>query len=245
MAIANRLPAALRGSSLETTAAALDLLYEEVEAAESAFTSALRGQSAPDFGCPHGCGSCCDVFVPDILPIEADYLALWLLVEMPELAERILSEARERSREELESLVSCPLVEPHPAPGGGHCGVYGGRPLICRLFGFSGVLSKRGLPSFALCRHMGALPGRSERSFEGASLAALSDVEPPLMSDFGERLAVLKPEDSGERGPLPALLPRALSRVSFLLAMGRASGADDDKPHDDGGAPEPNAPMAA
>jgi Fe-S-cluster containining protein len=245
MAIAHLVPAALGGSSLAAKVEALDLLYDELEAAEGAFTSALRGQSAPVFGCPPGCGSCCDVFVPDILPIEADYLALWLLVERPELAERILAEARERTREELESLPSCPLVEPHPEPDRGHCGVYGGRPLICRLFGFSGVLSKRGLPSFALCRHMEALPGRSERSFEGAALAALSEVEPPIMSDFGERLVALEPGNSGERGPLPALLPRALSRVSLLLAMGRAAGVGDDKPHDDGGAPEPNAPMAA
>lgn len=243
MTIANRLFAALSGSSLEAELEALDSLYGEVESAESAFTSALRSGSAPGFGCPQGCGSCCDVFVPDILPIEADYLALWILAERPELAEKILEEAQGQSREDFAAISSCPLVEPHPAPEGGHCGVYGGRPLICRLFGFSGVVSKRGLPAFALCRHMEALPGLEERSFEGASLSALAEVEPPLMSDYGERLVALKPEDSGERGPLPSLLPRALSRVSLLLAMGRAAG--DDKPHDDGGAPEPNAPMAA
>ena len=34
---------------------------------------------AQGIGCPPGCGLCCDAFVPDVLPIEAEYLALHLL----------------------------------------------------------------------------------------------------------------------------------------------------------------------
>jgi uncharacterized protein len=244
MGIANLLPAALRGSSLEAEAEALDRLYDEVEAAEAAFSSALRAEAAPGFGCPKGCGSCCDTFVPDILPIEADYLALWILAQRPEFAGKLLDAARGRSPEEVEAISSCPLVEPYPAPGRGHCGVYGGRPLICRLFGFSGVISKRGQPSFALCRHMEALEGFHVRSFEGAALAALVDVEPPLMSDYGERLVALQPGEAGGRGPLPELLARALARVGLALAMSSASSfsAYEGNPRDD--APEPDAPIA-
>lgn len=226
MGIANLVPAALRGSSLEAEVEALGRLYEEVEASEAAFSAALRAQRAPGFGCPKGCGSCCDSFVPDILPLEADYLALWIFAEKPALAERLLEAARGRSQEEVEAISSCPLVEPHPAPDHGHCGVYGGRPLICRLFGYSGVISKRGQASFALCRRMEALPGFHARSFEGAALSALVDAEPPLMSDYGERLVALQPGEAGGRGALPELLPRALAHVGLALAMGRASGAD-------------------
>lgn len=232
-------PGALRGSALAARLEALDGLYAEAAAAEAAFIAAARSRADPAFGCPSGCGSCCDVFVPDILPAEADYLALWLLAMRPGLAAAVLAGGWGAAL----GPGGCPLREPAPAKGQGHCGAYGARPLVCRLFGFSGVISKRGLASFALCKHAKALPGRRERSFEGGALADAFGAEPPLMSDYGERLVALDPDSAGERLPLPELLPRALARVGLLLSMARAA---EGGHNDDGGAPpEPNAPMAA
>jgi Fe-S-cluster containining protein len=160
-------------------------------------------------GCPRGCGTCCEGYVPDCLPVEAEYLALYLLAEKPQTASRML---------ELwagPAPTGCPLYDPTPPF---HCSVYPARPLVCRLFAFAGMGSKQqGGWTFRLCRYMPAPPSwRGERSI---SAVTRPDTAPPLMSQVEAEVTGLRPADAGLRMPLPEALGAALQRVLLRRSL--------------------------
>ncbi len=214
------LPEGLRFGVLFDRLITVHSLYIRAEEALASFR-ARNGLS-----CPAGCGTCCEGFLPDVLPLEASYLAAWLARNRPERALEIAESGRlpERSR-------GCPLYDPDKPDA--HCTVYPGRPLICRLFAFSGIRTKNGRPSYSLCREMPHLPPprSGARTWDGPDLEALFG-PPPLMSDFGAELEGIAPGDGGRRAPLTAALPPALRQVLFLAGLG---GRDD--PNTDGNDP--------
>ncbi len=187
-------------------------------------------RDASGVACPEGCGSCCETFVPDVLPLEAAYLAAWLARESPERARTL---ALEGFSDAKRAAPHCPFYRFDDAA---HCSVYEGRPLICRLFGFSGVRSKDGAPGFALCRRMDALPGRAARSWKGEDLGRELGAVPPLMSDLASELAAVRPNESPERRLLTEALPDALRKILFLAGFGANDPGDEPEP-------EPLAPM--
>lgn len=203
MDILNILPRSLLAERLE----ALAYLYRRSDAAVAEF--AERSGVA----CPAGCGSCCEGFVPDIVPLEAAYLAAYLAGADKPLAYSIAANGLEaRSRDD--GRVGCPLyADDNPY----HCTVYEARPLICRMFAFSATRDKLGAPTFAVCRKGTSLGG--VRSAKGDALIEAFGVEPPVMADLGSELASIEPESSGSRKPLPEAVREALSRVLFLVGM--------------------------
>ena len=228
---------ALAGSSLGPSLEGLREIYERIDAEQAASLAAIaaRGEG---LSCPADCGTCCEGFVPDILPVEARYLAAWLLRERPALAARVLAWDDGGAPE----APPCPFHEPERP--GGHCGVYPGRPLVCRLFGFAAVRDREGRPSYSLCRLM---PGRGgKRSWSGAELAGELGAELPDMASFGALACALVPDETGQRSLLTEALPDALRRLSLVLRLSFLAAADRGRP--DGGdepEPEPNAPAPA
>jgi len=222
VAILDILPRSLLAERLE----ALAYLYRRSDAAVAAFAE------GSGVACPFGCGSCCEGFVPDIVPLEAAYLAAYLAgVDRP-LAYSIAANGIE-ARTRDDGRVGCPLyADDRP----NHCTVYEARPLICRMFAFSATRDKRGTPAFAVCRH-GTSSGGA-RSASGEALLEAFGVEPPVMADLGSELASIEPESSGARKPLPEALRAALSRVLFLVGM------PDDDPLDNGPDIRPPMPRA-
>lgn len=214
------LPEGLRFGVLFDRLTSVHSIYIRAEEALASF------RARNGLACPAGCGTCCEGFIPDILPLEASYLAAWLVRNRPERALGIAESGRlpERSR-------SCPLYDPDNPDA--HCTVYPGRPLICRLFAFSGVRLKNGLPSFSLCRGMPDLPPprSGTRTWGGTELETLFGT-PPLMSDFGSELEGIAPGDGALREPLTTALPPAVRQVLFLAGLG---GKDD--PGTDGNDP--------
>lgn len=217
------IPTELIGSPAGELLAAIGGVYERIEAAQSAFR-AKADESGAALGCPDGCGSCCENFVPDVLPVEALSAAAFILGHRPELADRA---AQGRGR-------ACPFYDADRPEA--HCSIYPGRPLICRLFGFAAVLDKDGAPSFALCRRMPSPAGSGERSWSGEALRELFGAEPPLMAAFGAEVLGIEPQAAGERRPLPEALPAAIARLGLALRYAVFARGDD------GDEPEPNAP---
>ena len=165
------------------------------------------------FGCPHGCGTCCQGFVPDCLPVEAEYLALYLLSERPGTAARMLEPSTGPPP------ARCPLYDPL-SPF--HCSVYQARPLVCRLFAFAGTRPKEGGWSFRLCRHMPAPQAwNGERGISDLSRPGLAP--PPLMSDIDAKVAALRPADAPHRKPLPEALRAALQRILLRRSLAEAA----------------------
>jgi len=208
---------------IETSHAAglesLGALYGRL-AREQAASLAAVSSHGPELACPAGCGSCCEGFVPDILPVEAAYLAAW--------------------PEGMPAAPPCPFHE--AGREGGKCGVYPARPLVCRLFGFSSVRDREGRDSFALCRRMPAR--RGGRAWSGADLLRELGGGLPSMVDYGSLACAIAPGEAGERALLTEALPSALRRLALTLTLARRASADDDDDPDND-RPNPTVPRAA
>ncbi len=221
MTLAEILPPELEDSSMAESIRALYKLYAEIETATSAFKEGARktlalahpGENLPRLGCPDGCGACCERFLPDILPVEADYAALWILAHKPELAER--------TREPRNSP-PCPFYDKDRLEA--HCSIYPARPLICRLFVYSGITTKEGLTAYSLCWAIPDPQGQGKRSWVGEEILEELGSFPPLMADYGLRLHALAPETPGTKPFLGEAIGRSLNRLSFLLSVARREG---------------------
>jgi Fe-S-cluster containining protein len=205
-------PQGIEGSSLAERLHALEALYAEADAACATFLGQARlsfparTHGGLPFGCPDGCGACCERFVPDILPLEADYAALWILRNRPELAEV-----------GPRSSAPCPYYDADNAAA--HCRIYGGRPLICRLFGFSAVVGKDGEASYSLCWKMPLPEGARTRSWGGRDLAETFGASPPLMARFGLKLEALSPPARHPRPLLGEAINDSIGKLRLLLSL--------------------------
>ena len=102
-----------------------------------------------------------------------------------------------------------------------HCTVYGGRPLICRLFAYAGDRSKAGEPRFRACSKQ---QPREERSLDERTLRERFGVLPPLMGDFSGEAELLLPNSAGDRVPLRDALPAAVAKIRYLIDLNDFSG---------------------
>jgi uncharacterized protein len=198
----------------------LRAVYDRIAEAQARSLAAITDRG-PALACPEGCGSCCEAFVPDVLPVESDLIADWLLGNRPELAEALI--ARDGGNPSAES--PCPFYESFRA--GGRCGVYPARPLVCRLFGFASVRDRDGVEAFSLCRRMPSRGGR--RAWSGARLEDELGSSLPAMADYAAAAAAIAPEEVGCRALLTDALPASLRRLSLrrLFAALESKGEPD------------------
>lgn len=164
--------------------------------------------------CPAGCGSCCEGFVPDILPLEAAALAAFIAIKNRPMAFEMAAMGLS-SRDG--STTSCPLYNKENPY---HCSVYEARPLICRLFAFSAVKSKIGEEAFSVCRH--GLSSSGIRKAKGGMLKESFGIMPPVMADFGMELAAMEPDSSADRKILPEAVQLAMPKVLFIIGLGNS-----------------------
>jgi len=197
------IPAQLAGSSLEMPLLRMAAIYESIEIAQQ------RWIGLTPYRCPDGCGKCCAKFEPELTEVEALFLAAWILHNEPELPDSIHLDSIQPDSEQT----ACVLSEPD---GIFHCRVYAGRPLICRLFAFSGDKAKDGTARFRPCEYM---PHTGDRILDEAALRSLYGELPPLMSDFASEADLLMPDCSGKRIPLRLALSGALSKISMLYQL--------------------------
>ncbi|MCK9459354.1 MAG: YkgJ family cysteine cluster protein [Proteobacteria bacterium] len=125
-------------------------LYRKVQAVERVFRALSRDvaafQKAAGVSCIRGCGACC---TPD--RIEASTLELLPLayhLHRQNCAVELLESLS--SRDAGKTCVFLDPAEDAAAPG--RCTVYADRGLICRLFGFSGIVDRNGRTHYAACR---------------------------------------------------------------------------------------------
>lgn len=191
------IPAFLRETSAGGRLLSLYELYHDVDQAIA------RWQEASGLGCPSGCGKCCRRYEPTVLPLEAMAVAAWIRKARP---------------------ASIPVLEgPRVAPEGRcpfydddnplHCTVYPSRPLECRLFAFSAVRTKHGVPTFRLCRDM---PGPEPRTAPVSLLVERYGASPPLMGDASARLVTL---DDGTPRPLGAQAAEAWRTLRYIEGL--------------------------
>jgi uncharacterized protein len=169
----------------------------------------LRFRTVNGFDCVRGCGTCCRNFEPDITEIESDFLAAHIIRYQPELIERLENPRPAR--------ITCVLYREE---GEFHCPAYGGRPLICRLFGFTSVFDKNGLPHFSLCNKM---PSSGDRYFDSAGLTNRFSEQPPVMQNYSAQMTGI---NGGFQASLPLResLPGSLDKIRFRLKCAEEAG---------------------
>ncbi len=153
--------------------------------------------------------------MPDVLPVEADYIAYFLLShEAHTTGEPVLAYDAFSVRAE-DNPSPCPFHDPERP--GHNCRIYEARPLVCRLFGFSSTQTKTGRTVYRLCRHMPTPPGLRERILSEEALLQRIGATPPLMGSFAMELLAIDPSRASERRPLSESLPSALARIAGTL----------------------------
>ncbi len=199
------------GTQTQRLLDSLDVLYTEIAEAQEAW------KRVSPFNCTDGCGSCCVDFEPDVLEIEALYLAAWLVYHDGARAEAIMNGSFASPRPDPEN--GCILFDPDNPY---HCTVYGGRCLICRQFGYSGDRGKDGRPRWKPCKFLftgldgqGPQSGRNTQ-FEEAEMLEKFGMTPPVMSDISAQVTALMPDGIGDRLPLREALPAAISKILML-----------------------------
>lgn len=212
--IVNAIPSMLEGTSLKDPLCGLLNIYRRIDAAQQQWTA------ASPFRCPFACGECCRTFEPSILEIEALLLASYLVY----------------SRTFLQPVfpagkIGCVYHDPS---GAYHCPVYSARPLICRLFAFSGSYGKDGLVRYKPCKHMEEV---EHRTMEEPELRRQFGMLPPVMADLAREADCLLPGSAGITMPLREAVPPAVDKIRYLMALnGRTfSGFTEsgDNPDDD------------
>lgn len=218
---------------------AVDSLYNDIDADQKIWKAKSPMQ------CPDGCGSCCVHFEPEVYEAEALYLAAWMLENQSERAERIA---------EADSGASiggdgCVLFDPESPY---HCTVYGGRCLICRLFGFSGDHGKDRRIRWKPCRYMepsvaagnaaGGISGtpingtgtvqdvQTGRQYGEEEMMRLFGAVPPYMGAASSSLLALNPDDTHPL-PLRIALPAAIKKLKMLLHFITPPEPDCPSPH--------------
>jgi len=211
----------IQGTRTFETLSSLDEIYSHIDSIQSEW------KQHSTVNCPDGCGECCVAFEPDVLEAEALYLAAWLTENDSEKAKQIMTGDFPMQRKDNKD--GCFLFNPDNPY---HCTVYGGRCLICRLFGYSGDRGKdneirwkpcRFLPEKKLAAHSPAL---THRQYEKEELEHLFGALPPAMSDIMEQAVSLSPDSAGDTRPLREALPAALKKIQFILLY--CSGTNPD-----------------
>lgn len=218
----------------------VDSLYNGIEADQKIWKARSRIQ------CPDGCGSCCVHFEPEVYEAEALYLAAWMLEHQSERADRIAEAA---DSEAFAGGDGCFLFDPDSPY---HCTVYGGRCLICRLFGFSGDHGKDGAIRWKPCKYIqpSRVAGNAVGEISGERASGISDVQdvqtgrqygqeemmrlfgavPPYMGAASSALLALNPDDTHPR-PLKIALPAAIKKLKMLLRFITPPEPDCPSPH--------------
>lgn len=151
--------------------------------------------------CPSGCGYCCTGFTPDVLPVEAEYLALFLIEERPDLLDRAVGKAPNQQTQ-------CLFYDPGSSF---HCTVYEARPLVCRLFAWAGTTGKTDSVKYVPC---GKMLGVSAMSADAAA-GKVGRVKVPVMGVYAEKVEGADTDGQRWRKLLPDALSSSLS--SLLL----------------------------
>lgn len=156
------------------------------------------------YKCRTGCGACCTK--PSV---EA------LVVEMLPVAKHLIDTGKVDEAYDRLSLGidhSCILYEPSPENVNmGRCSQYDFRPSICRLFGFSAVKKKSGLPELATCQiHKETYP----EAVRAAQVSVEEGTPVPVISEHNFQLRNLASESSLEFSmPINKALKLAIEKL--------------------------------
>jgi len=161
-------------------------------------------RKASSLSCPAVCGECClnptlEVSELEMIPLACELLRLGKVDEWYKRAQAVNFEGR--------------CIFYTSDNGCGKCRVYPFRPLVCRLFGFSGNNDKYGRPRLVTC-------GRLKQVYAGGIEQVLErvanrDLKVPLMADFAMRVSSVSPDIAKNSVPINMAFRKAVERVEL------------------------------
>lgn len=147
--------------------------------------------------CPEFCGECCKNPRVEATVLECLPLAYELLRNGR--AEEVLDRL-----EKIDEDTPCIFYRETPESGG-HCGVYSYRALVCRLFGASVFVDKKGRRLPILCKTMKALPEAASASPELL----------PVGSDYAFRIENIDPDYGTRKYQINVAVRKALQTAGI------------------------------
>lgn len=184
--------------------------YNRIETAQSDWYKESQ------FYCSEGCGECCHNFEPDLLESESLFMAAWLLENEPEVANAVAE-----SNFPLPRNSGCQFWDENKTY---HCTIYGGRPLICRLFGACGTRAKNGETVFKPCKFYPdeklatwKIP-LAHRQYNQEETQQIFNTLPPVMSDFSENVVSINPGNKSTK-LIRDILPGTINRLKWILSL--------------------------
>ena len=173
------------------------------------------------FTCPQGCGECCRNFEHDLLDCEALYMAVWLIANQSEVANKILE-----GDFPFPQNKGCPFWDESKEY---HCTIYGGRPFICRFFGACGSKNKEGKLVFKPCKfypteHLQAhQPPLTHRQYSEKEVLEIFGNLPIVTIDIMEETVSLNP-DNQTTELLRSILPKFIKHLRWICSIKEAAG---------------------
>lgn len=179
----------------------VESLLQELEEAISEF------KASTGLCCKKGCYECCANPKVEATILEFLPLAVYLHQSGHFLAWE-------------KAIIACHTDRPclflRPGKGEGGCVVYNKRGLICRLFGFSCLIRKDGLPELVGCRYLkGLLEEISSRKSRHLSI--------PVASHYTLRLIGIDLELGSKYYQINTAIQKAIEMVGFYLYYKKAS----------------------
>ena len=183
--------------------------------------------------CPTGCGACC--LSPEVECSVAEWGPLVRELVRDGRAEAVLTQLHGQLASDSSVCVFYAAEDEDPRRG--RCQVYGLRPMICRLFGFSARRDRDGTPELVSCRVMrehdpAAVAAAAQAVRDGASAPVMGDLVGAVLADASGTDGRMLPINEALR----VALERALLRASFEAAEATGEEPDDD------GRPRPARP---
>jgi Fe-S-cluster containining protein len=163
-------------------------------------------QAGSGLYCKFGCGQCC--LKPDIEATVLEFLPFALDAYRSGKAEKWLERARTGG--------SVCIILDLGQSGAGLCSSYSTRGLICRLFGYSARLNKRGERELVTCS---VIKSEQSAAYHPAAAAVTArELDIPVMSEYYMRLYAIDPEMSRDRLPINKALVKSLEWVMHYFS---------------------------
>lgn len=186
--------------SLKEVIRRLFIIYREADSAIDVF------KTKSGIKCVQGCGLCC--LSPQVHTTSLEMIPIAITVSRQN---RTNMWAKRALAADLKG--PCIFYKPDSRfHDKGRCGIYPIRPLICRLFGFSGNRDKHGMPYLITCKY---IKNRYPGCYDNAVELIGAGVQVPLMSDYTRRLMDIDIYTGTKQYPINESFYMALSKIAL------------------------------
>ncbi len=188
-----KLDSLLEGTEILDKIKQIEAIYNEINIKQDVFCNKLN------IHCKSNCGKCCENFTPDILEVEALYVAYGLIIN--DMVDSVLEKIENYNNDKF-----CPLYDYEK-----FCTIYNFRPLICRMFNAGVVKNKEGNPIFRKCKW-------NDTGIDVSTNILLENKDDLIiMSDYGMRIEELDATYKNKE-MLYEAIKKAIYKIELILS---------------------------